>query len=180
MKRSNSARGEHHPDTLTEAPVLKRGRFDEPLIHSIPLECLGAFLTSYSVICSLSDLPQSESFSHLLLVNIFLRSNLMVTVLQICSGSIGMGRQVCKLWHTVLSSPTISEWLRKQICLWEVLCYSISQWNGWGQPCDHHPLLAWGFSEKQVGNDIIRNYKSKWRKYLNWQEFEDDDSVDDR
>jgi len=45
MKRSSSARGEHDPDTLIEAPVLKRVRFDEPFIHSIPLECLGAFLT---------------------------------------------------------------------------------------------------------------------------------------
>lgn len=88
-----------------------------------------------------------------------------------------MGRQVCKSWHATLSSPSVSEWLRAQICLWEVLCYSISRWNGWDQPVDYHPLLVWGFSANHVGNDMIRTYRTKWRKFMEWQEFETDSTV---
>jgi len=83
-----------------------------------------------------------------------------------------MGRQVCKSWHAILTSPSISEWLRTKICLWEVLCHSTSNYYFWQQPINHHPLLVWGFSENHVGNDIIRTYKSKWTKVLaiNWDE----------
>jgi len=71
---------------------------------------------------------------------------------------------VCKEWHAILSSPLAQEWLRGQVRLWAVTCYTITG-NDRSEPTS---TLAWGFTRRQVALDIIRTYKEKWQNILQW------------